>query len=92
MDSPRGVCTCVEVSVLGQGGCEALVFYYFTVLMFIGFGQKKQTQQIVRFGSLSSSLPTRSMAATSSACVTAVQNASYLRSRSYEEKSEHLQI
>ena len=55
------------------------VFYYFTVLMFIGFGQKKQSQQIVRSGSLSSSLPTRSMAATSSACVTAVQNASYLR-------------
>ena len=40
------------------------VFYYFTVLMFIGFGQKKQTQQIVRSGSLSSSLPTRSMTAT----------------------------
>ena len=57
------------------------VFYYFTVLMFIGFGQKKQSQQIVRSGSLSSSLPTRSMAATSSACVTAVQNASYLRSQ-----------
>ena len=57
------------------------VFYYFTVLMFIGFGKIKQTQQIVRSGSLSSSLPTRSMAATSSACVTAVQNASYLRSQ-----------
>ena len=55
------------------------VLYYFTVLMFIGFGQKQQSQQIVRSGSLSSSLPTRSMAATSSACVTAVQNASYLR-------------
>ena len=26
------------------------VFYYFTVLMFIGFGKKKQTLQIVRSG------------------------------------------
>ena len=50
------------------------VFYYFTVLMFIGFGKIKQTQQIVRSGSLSSSLPTRSMTATSSACVTAVRS------------------
>ena len=42
------------------------VFYYFIVLMFIGFGQKKQTQQIVRSGALSkfSSLPPRSMTAT----------------------------
>ena len=40
------------------------VFYYFTVLMFIGFGKIKQTQQIVRSGSLSSSLLAGSMTAT----------------------------
>ena len=86
------VSTCQTVYLQHIQIYQCFTTLQFTVLMFIGFGKIKQTQQIVRSGSLSSSLPTRSMAATSSACVTAVQNASYLRSRSYEEKSEHLQI